>query len=70
MTTDEAAGHTHENWMRAAHTRIDTLVYGAAEPRAAVRTVMRALDHPTHGPEPTQTGLPQHAPVSTLNALT
>ncbi len=30
------------------HARIDTLVYGAAEPKAgAVRSVMRALDHPS-----------------------
>ena len=29
------------------HARIDTLVYGASEPKAgAVRSVMRALDHP------------------------
>jgi len=30
------------------HARVDTLVYGAAEPRTgAVRSVMRALDHPS-----------------------
>jgi tRNA(adenine34) deaminase len=30
------------------HARVATLVYGAAEPRAgAVRSVMRALDHPS-----------------------
>ena len=30
------------------HARVRTLVYGAAEPRAgAVRSVMRALDHPS-----------------------
>ena len=30
------------------HARVETLVYGAAEPKAgAVRSVMRALDHPS-----------------------